>query len=206
VSDSAHKPEQGKKWNEWRNMAQGKNVYSEKITTPIGRFSYPSVFQKSKGMDGAEGKYEVTLLIPKSTDISSLRKELETVAKEAFGTKFQSLEKLKNPPVRDGDEKDPGDPARGHWIIRAKSSRRPGVVGPDKLPIDEEQEIYGGCYGRLNVTVGSYSMTGNWGVTLFLNAVQKAKDGERFGGSGGSAEDAFEALAVETSGSLSDNF
>ena len=188
-------------------MAQGKNVYSKSFTTPLGRFSYPSVFQKSKGMDGAEGKYEVTLLIPKTTDVTALRKEMETIAREAFGTKFQSLEKLKNPPLRDGDDKDPGDPARGHWIIRAKSSRRPGVVGPDgKVPIESEEEIYGGCWGRLNVTVGSYSMTGNWGVTLFLNAVQKAKDGERFGGSGVSAEDAFEALAIETSQSAADNF
>jgi hypothetical protein len=179
------------------NMAAGKSVYSDKIITPMGRFSYPSVFEKSKGMDGAEGKYEVTLLIPKTTDISALKKELEKVAKEAFGPKFISLEKLKNPPLRDGDEKEPGDPANGHWIIRAKSSRRPLVVGPDRLAIDDPEEIYGGCYGRLNVVIGSYTMTGNWGVTFFLNAVQKAKDGERFGGSGlMSAESAFEELAV----------
>lgn len=182
-------------------MANGKNVYSDKFVTPLGRFSYPAVFEKSKGMNGEEGKYEVTLLIPKSTDVSDLRRRMEKVAKEAFGPKFISLEKLKNPPLRDGDEKEPGDPANGHWIIRAKSSRRPLAVGPDRTPIEEKEEIYGGCWGRLNVVVGSYTMTGNWGVTLFLNAVQKVKDGERFGGTGTvSPEGAFDALSVDSFG------
>lgn len=173
------------------------NVFGEKMTTPTGRVSFPHVFEKAASLEaGKEGKYEVTLYIPKSEDISKLRANLEKVAKEAFGAKFQSLEKLKHPPIKDGDEKDPSDPAYGHWIIRAKSAKRPLVVDASRTPIESKEAIYGGCYGRINVTPSSYSIATGFGVTMYLNAVQKVKDGDRFGGGGVSAEDAFEVLAT----------
>ncbi len=175
------------------------SVFGEKMTTPTGRVSFPYVFEKAKAMDaGKEGKYEVTLYIPKSEDISKLRANIEKVAKEAFGTKFQSLDKLKHPPIKDGDDKDPSDPAYGHWIIRAKSSKRPVVVDGSRTPIESKEEVYGGCFGRINVTPASYSIPTGWGVTLYLNAVQKVKEGERFGGASVSAEEVFEALTTES--------
>lgn len=187
-------------------MAAG-NVFGEKFTTPTGRISFPYVFEKAKSLEaGKDGKYEVTLYIPKSEDISGIRKILEKVAREAFGAKFVSLEKLKHPPIKDGDDKDPSDPAYGHWIIRAKSAKRPLVVDASRSVIESKDELYGGCYGRINVTPASYAIPTSWGVTLYLNAVQKVKDGERFGGGGVSAEEAFEALAVSEPMSIEDNF
>ena len=174
------------------------SVFGEKMTTPTGRVSFPYLFEKAKSLDPEkDGKYEVTLYIPKTEDISKLRANLEKVCREAFGAKFQSLEKLKHQPIKDGDEKDPSDAAYGHWIVRAKSSKRPVVVDGSRSPIESKDAIYGGCYGRINVTPASYAIPTGWGVTLYLNAVQKVKDGERFGGGGVSAEDVFEALAVE---------
>jgi hypothetical protein len=176
------------------------SVFGEKMTTPTGRVSFPYVFEKAASLEaGKEGKYEVTLYIPKSEDISKLRANLEKVAREAFGAKFQSLEKLKHPPIKDGDDKDPSDPAYGHWIIRAKSAKRPLVVDASRSPIESKEAIYGGCFGRINVTPASYAIPTGWGVTLYLNAVQKVKDGERFGGGGVSAEEVFEALSVDAS-------
>lgn len=184
------------------NMAA---VFGAKMTTPTGRISFPYVFEKAASLEaGKEGKYEVTLYIPKTEDISALRANLEKVCKEAFGAKFQSLEKLKHPPIKDGDEKDPSDPAYGHWIVRAKSSKRPVVVDASRTNIESKEAIYGGCYGRINVTPASYQIPTGWGVTMYLNAVQKVKDGERFGGGGVSAEEVFEALAVDSN--EDDNF
>lgn len=176
------------------------SVFGDKMTTPTGRISFPHVFEKAASLEaGKEGKYEITLYIPKSEDISAIRANLEKVAREAFGAKFVSLEKLKHPPIKDGDDKDPSDPAYGHWIIRAKSSKRPLVVDAGRQPVDSKEAIYGGCYGRINFTPASYSITTGWGVTLYLNAVQKVKDGERFGGGGVSAEAVFEQLVAESS-------
>jgi len=183
------------------------SVFGEKMTTPTGRVSFPYVFEKAKSLEaGKDGKYEITLYIPKTEDISAFRANLEKVAREAFGTKFVSLEKLKHPPIKDGDDKDPSDPAYGHWIIRAKSSKRPVVVDASRSPIESKDALYGGCYGRINITPASYAIPTGWGVTLYLNAVQKVKDGERFGGGGVSAEDVFEALAVSEPVSIEDNF
>jgi hypothetical protein len=179
------------------------SVYGTRITTPTGRISFPYLFEKARSLDpGKEDKYEVTLYIPKSEDISALRAEMEKVCKEAFGAKFQSLEKLKHPPIKDGDSKDPTDPAYGHWIIRAKSAKRPVVCDGSRVNIESKEQVYGGCYGRINVTPGSYSQATGFGVTLYLNAVQKVKDGERFGGGGVSAEEVFEVLGD----SVEDNF
>ena len=190
--------------NNKRTMKMG-SVFVEKMTTPTGRVSFPYVFEKAASLEaGKEGKYEITLYIPKSEDISKLRANLEKVAKEAFGAKFQSLEKLKHPPIKDGDDKDPSDPAYGHWIIRAKSAKRPVVVDASRSPIESKEAIYGGCFGRINITPASYAIPTGWGVTLYLNAVQKVKDGERFGGGGVSAEEVFEALSVDAN--EDDNF
>lgn len=188
-----------------RRKKKMSSVFGEKMTTPTGRVSFPYVFEKAKSLEaGKEGKYEITLYIPKSEDISKLRANLEKVAREAFGAKFQSLEKLKHPPIKDGDDKDPSDPAYGHWIVRAKSAKRPVVVDGARSPIESKDALYGGCFGRINITPASYAIPTGWGVTLYLNAVQKVKDGERFGGGGVSAEEVFEALSVDSN--EDDNF
>jgi hypothetical protein len=173
-----------------------KDVYGKAFTTPIGRVSFPYVFERAKALEpGKEGKYEITLLIPKSEDISVIRASMENVAKEAFGAKFQGLDNLKHPPIRDGDDKGAGDPAFGHWVIRAKTSKRPLVVDGSRTRIEQKEQLYGGAFGRINVTPASYSLPTSWGVTLYLNAVQKVRDGERFGGGDVNAEAAFEALS-----------
>jgi len=190
----------------WRNMAAGKkseNVYGDRVITPLGRFSYPSVFERAKAMeDGKEGKYEVTLLIPKKSDISALKDAIDKVGKEAFGKKWDGDANSPKPRIKDGDalaarlerEDKPKAAAvyRGHWVVRTQSGKRPGVVGPDRQPIEDKDEVYGGCWGRLSVTPGSYTQLGNWGVTLYLNNVQKVRDDEPFGGDGIKAEDEFQ--------------
>jgi hypothetical protein len=184
-----------------------KGVYGSKITTPIGRFSYPFVFEKAKSLEeGKEGKYEITLYIPKSEDITPLIAECERVAREAFGAKFQGLSKLKHPPIKDGDEKGPDDPAYNCWIVRAKTNDRPLVVGPDRKLVTSKEEIYGGAYGRLSVSPASYTMSISWGITLYLNAVQKAREGERFGGGSVRAEDVFQELAHAEPLTIEENF
>lgn len=184
-----------------------KAVYGSRVVTPIGRFSYPYVFEKAKALeDGSEGKYEITLLIPKTEDIKALVAECEKVAKEAFGAKFQGLSKLKHPPIKDGDEKGPEDPAFGHWVIRAKSKDRPVICGPDRARITDKDQIYGGAWGRLSVSPASYQMSLSFGITLYLSAVQKARDGERFGGALVSPENAFEELAFAEPVSIEENF
>jgi hypothetical protein len=192
----------------------GKDVYGERFNTPIGRVSYPHVFKKGQGKDGKEGKFEITLLLPKkTTDIADLEKRIDEIGTKAFSGAWVNIKK-KKPVVRDGDEwadekKAEGKDAevyRGNWYIKARTSKRPGVVGPDKTPIAEEDDLfYGGCYARANVTPGSYDNESK-GVTLYLNAVQKVRDGERFGGGSVDPDSVFDAFEDAASSMEDDGF
>jgi hypothetical protein len=171
---------------------KSENVYGDRLISPLGRFSYPYVFERAKNLNdpSKEGKFEVTLLIPKKTDISALIAAVEKVGAQAFGAKWKGQDKQTHPTIRDGDEKD-DEYSKGHWVIRAKTTKRPGVVDAQKRPIEDKDEVYGGCWGRISVVPGSYQQLGNWGVTLYLNNVQKVRDDEAFGGGGAKAEDDF---------------
>ena len=182
-------------------------TYGNKITTPTGRIAFPYAFEKAKSLDpDKEGKYEVTIYIPKEDDISKLLEEVNRVAKEAFGSRYVGQDKLKHPPIKDGDEKGTDHPAYGHWIVRGKSNSKPAVVKGDLSALTEKEDLYGGCFGKLNLTPASYQIPSGWGITFYLNAVQKVKDGEKFAGTASSPEDMFEAFAGDTSMSMDDHF
>lgn len=187
-----------------------KRVYGSRITTPIGRISYPFIFEKATPLDPSkEPKYEVTLYIPKNEDLSILRSAIETCGRDAFGTKWPGQDRLKHPTIRCGDEenmKKPGHPAAGHWIIRARTNSKPMIVDGARKEIVHKDSVYGGCHGRLNVTPASYNMAGSWGVALLLNAVQKTGEGEKFSGSQLAAEDAFSVVENAEVASMDDHF
>jgi hypothetical protein len=181
------------------------DVYGDKFTTPVGRLSYPSVFEKAKSLEeGKEGKYEATLYISKSIDISAIRKLVEEIGKKAFGDEYLTKSKFKKP-ILDGDELDDVN-GKGHWVIRTRTGKRPVVCDKNRQEILDKEEIYGGVWARLNVTPGSYDLPTSKGVTFYLNAVQKVKDDEPFGGGRVTAEDAFADMAIEEPQGVEENF
>lgn len=166
-------------------------VFGEKITTPKGRLSYPYLLEKNSGGQYPSDKYEATLLIPKSADMSKLKAAVLAVAKQAFG-KVMVESDFSDWPIRDGDQKD-DETFKGHWCIRAKSKNKPGIVGPDVQPLaDVEGSIYGGAHARLSLKPFSYMQGGKPGVTFGLQNVQWLGHGEKFGGGGSNPQDDFE--------------
>lgn len=45
-----------------------------------------------------------------------------------------------------------------------------------------DREFYSGVYADVSLTLATYSVNGNEGVTAFLNGLRKSRDGERIGG------------------------
>lgn len=182
------------------------NFYGDKVVTPVGRMSYPSLFTKTVEKDDngqpREGKYELVLYIPKTEDISRLRAGLEEVGRAFYGAKWKGLDKVDKCPIKDGDDKD--DPAaKDCWVVRANTARKPGVVRKDGSVIEamDKDEIYGGCYGRMSLIPASYDNPKNKGVKFYLENVQKTADGERFGGGGSSnPQDDFGAFDQAANG------
>jgi hypothetical protein len=87
-----------------------------------------------------------------------------------------------------------GDAYKGKKILRVKTgfnkdgAEGPGgirVYAPDLSPIGimegNQAEVYNGSYGKLAVTMKvyeNYPQRGNKGITCYLNAYQKTRDGE----------------------------
>lgn len=149
------------------------------------RLSYTHVFQKySPEGDAAGGKYMTNILIPKgeTATVDAINAAIDAARKAGVSAKWGGKEPRKlELPLRDGDEKD-DEAYHGHYYLNAKSSTRPGIVGPDKQPIYDEEEVYSGCYAICSVTFYPYDVSGNRGVACGLNNLMKAADGPHMGG------------------------
>ena len=164
--------------------------FGAKMVTPAGRLSYPKIWKPESGPTGNEKpKFSASLLVPKVPGIlDELVGHCKQVAADFFGPKFKgTLSQFgQHCPIKDGDHKDDGDPAKGHWILTASCGEKnqPFIMDANSIAIRDEDSIYGGCLAILYVQAMAYDVSGFKGVKLFLQAVQKIGDGERFGGGG----------------------
>ena len=147
---------------------------------------------------GAEPKFSVTMLIPKS-DVATkadLDRAYEAAAQDAVAKKWGGFRppQLK-PIIHDGDgvrqDGTPfGEECKGHWVITASSKQPPQVVGIDNINCQlAPQDIYSGMYGRVTVRFFGYSNSGNKGVGCGLGNVLKTRDGEPLSGGASAAAD-----------------
>lgn len=168
------------------------------VKTGKCRFSYVNIFQPRKSEDGGEAKYELTLLIPKSDKktYKAIISAIEAASKKGaakFGDKWPAKPKS---PLKDGDGyKDNGDEydpeCKGHWVLRARSNRKPDIVNVDREDILDKNEVYSGCYGRATIDFFPFAVPTNKGISCGLGNVQKLADGEALGGGRTKAADDF---------------
>lgn len=165
---------------------------STKVVTGKVRFSYEHVFKPQAASEGAEPKYSVCLLIPKTDrqtvdEIEAAIAAAKRAGASQWGGKIPAGLKL---PLRDGDEERPERPEyRGMYFINASSKQKPNVVNSVNQPILEPTEFYSGCYGRVSINFYPFNMAGNRGVGAGLNNVQKLSDGESLTGRATAEED-----------------
>ena len=80
----------------------------------------------------------------------------------------------------------------GHWFINASSDprrKKPEAVDRGRFQILDPNDLYSGCYGRISVGLYPFSKSGNDGVGIGLNNVQKLREGERLAGGTTADED-----------------
>lgn len=175
------------------------------LTTGIGTLSFPHIFRETKSKnDKGEDVYDIQIIIPKSQreDIKALLAAIKKVGEAKWGANWKKV----RTPLRDGDgEKDEltedgttkGEkyPERlGCYFLNARSSKPVGVYDRLRDPITNPDDVYGGCKGKIAVTFYPYSTSGNHGVGVGLNGVQKVADGEAFGNARPSVESMFDML------------
>ena len=169
---------------------------STKVVTGKVRFSYVNIFEPKKNEDGTEGKYSVTLLIPKSdTATVGKIKEAMVEARENFCKNHgaTALPQKPNHTLHDGDgTRDSGDPygpeCKGCYVITVSSKQKPVIVDAFRNQITDAAEVYSGCYGRASINFYGYNSNGKKGISAGLLSIQKLHDGEPFG-TVGSADD-----------------
>jgi hypothetical protein len=161
-----------------------------KFTTPIFRMSFPQLIKPKAFQEGAKPAYSVVMLFDKDQDLSEMKKAILKAGQEGFGPDRKSWPEV-SLPWRDGDSQEYEGYADKIYAT-AKSYNRILLVDRDKQKILDESEIYGGCYGRAVCVAKATESGGKFFITLYLQGVQKIKDGEAFG-AGASVHD-FEDL------------
>jgi len=173
-----------------------------KVVVPC-RISYAHVWKPGVNRDGTPGKYGLSVLIPKEDKktISKIEKAIEAaieVGKNKLANKQGKVvvSGLKLP-LRDADDEGIDDEAyQGMKFFNASSTSKPQIVDRRMDSIDDESEVYSGCYCNVSINFYAFNRDGNKGIAAGLGNLQKVKDGERLGGGSSAAED-FEVLEDE---------
>lgn len=180
-------------------------------TVTIGnvRLSYCNLFEPRAAQPGAEPKYSVTILLPKSdtAGLAAIKAAIDAATQAGVSKKWGGKMPARiASPIHDGDgvkerSGEPyGDECKGCWVINASAAadKKPGIYDRNVQPILDKTEVYSGMYANANVSFYAYDVQGNRGIGCGLNMIQKVRDGEALGGRV-SASEAFTALGPDTS-------
>ena len=166
------------------------------VTTNETRISYEHLLQAYANQLGAEPKFSVTLLIPKS-DIATKQRidaAIQAAAQEGMASRWGGVRPPQLPtPVWDGDGVRQngeafGPECKGHWVMTASSKQRPEIVDLSLNPILDATEVYSGMYAKVSINFFAYFSNGKKGIGCGLGPVQKTRDGEPLGGRVSAAE------------------
>lgn len=163
------------------------------------RFSYVKVFRPEKINGKGEPKYSVTLLIPKTNKdaVARIKKGIEDAITEGLEDKFGGKRPARvNTTLHDGDGlkesgSEYGPECKGCYVmtVTTLADYPPNVFAGKDRHDALQTEIYSGCYGSAIIKVSAYNNSGKRGVTAYLNALLKTRDGEPLAGKATTASD-----------------
>lgn len=141
-------------------------------------------------------KFTVTLIFDKEAQATPEFAAMREAVKDAITREWGAKPPAKlNSPFRDSaDGADWGFPA-DCLFVRASTKEKPGVLVGARKDFDST-EIYSGMKGRASLTVYTYDVDGNRGVSFGLSNFQKLDDGPRMAGRA-SAESDFGVTAED---------
>jgi hypothetical protein len=177
------------------------------VNTPEFRVSYPKVFKPERNDLNGKDEFSLVALFAKDADLSTLKAACKAAGENKWGTDTKKWPKNLRLPFRDQAERekedDNGDAfmpdgyVKGAMFLNLKSQKRPGLVDANLQDVLDENDFYGGCYARAQVNAAAYDQKGNAGVSLYVNHIQKLRDGESFGSAKRNASDVFEKVDAD---------
>lgn len=181
------------------------NAKPTSLVTGRIRISYEHLLKAYAQQPGAEEKYSVTILLPKS-DIATKQRidaAISAAINDGVTNKWKGVRPPNIPnPIWDGDGvRQSGEPfgpeCKGCWVFTASSKNRPEVVDANVQPILDSTQIYSGMYARISINFFPYDAAGKRGIGCGLGNVQKLEDGEPLGGRTTAADDFGGASAYQ---------
>lgn len=176
---------------------------AQKIYTPVGRVSFPQVFEASSYQGGAP-KFSTILVFEPAKFTPADRRlwaAMEALADEAsvaaFKKKLAQLPANFKKPFRDGTEK--GDLAgfgEGKTFITISSKMRPGIVDLNGNPILDKDQFFPGVWARATITCYAYDNVGK-GVAFGMQNLQLVAEGLRLDSRTDASEDFGKAPAPD---------
>lgn len=169
-----------------------------KVLTGEVRLSYANLTKPRAQQPGAEEKFSVTLLIPKSdyATKADIDASIEAAAREGLSKCWNNARPpMMRVPIYDGDGVRPsgepfGDECKGHWVMTASTKQKPQVVDISNINCElAPSDIYSGMYARVTINFFPYANSGNKGVGCGLGNVMKTRDGEPLSGRSDAASD-----------------
>ena len=181
-------------------------------TSPVGRVSYAHVFKPSLNKLSGQMVYSYQHLFEKGADLTGMKEAIKNACINKWGadqakwpkklnSPFKSQKTLIDNAEKKGQSHEYLHPEAVYVTFKSPEKDRKGNVKPapvivnknPKIVITEESKFYSGCWAKCNFNAFAYDKGGNAGVTLYINALQFCKDGDRFGGRM-DPEKAFEAI------------
>lgn len=173
------------------------------------RFSHLHVFKPHLNTESGKEEYSVQVWIPKENkaDYEAVlaafeeQKALYVKHEGKPGSEFHN-------PIKDGDKitdkKGNAKPVPGMWVVGAKTAayeqdgtavEPPQVAGVERdergqLKLLSSSQVKSGDWGRVSVNFKFFGK-GRGGVGVYLNSLQKVRDGEALGGGRRSAATEF---------------
>ncbi len=168
-----------------------KIINGTRVVTNKVRLSYANVWEK-KSINGGPEKYSCSLIVDKDDKetLECINKAIDNAIDAGiskFGGKKPNKASIKLP-LRDGAEKD-DENYDGKYFINCNSQQKPQIVGPDKMPITDETEVYSGCYAKVSISFYAFNQAGNRGIACGLGNIMKLEDGEPLGSYTSAADD-----------------
>lgn len=161
------------------------------IVTPVGRLSFPRLFEAKRVGETDDPSFSCTLLFDDDTDLTALKKAAQAAAMDKWGDKAPALLKAGTIrlPFRRQEEKPHLSGYEEGPYIGFRNTRKPAVLDPKRQAITDEEEVYPGRYARCVVDAFAWEhKTGGKGVSFSLVAVQLGPHGERIDGRAGARE------------------
>lgn len=179
------------------------------VLSPIGRVAYPNMAKARQRKPTDKPRWSITLVYPAGTDLN----ELKLIAQAAALKKFPGgIPADLRSPFRPGAHKrrEDGSLPAGFkeddifvefW--RYEEHGRAPCVDNVRKPDGEfaallPSDIYAGMTGRVLAKASGYSVDGNKGVSMHVEAFQKAHDGEPIGAAPVNPHTAFDDIEGAT--------